>query len=55
MPQKYCVYVAGFESVLKMNITQSLLISFNIHVHIFSEINSKINKNYTSVMIELFR
>jgi len=38
-----------------MNITQSLLVSFNIRVHIFSEINSETNKDYTSVMIQLFR
>jgi len=53
--QKYCVCVAEFESVLKMNIVKSLLVSFNIRMHILCEINSKTNKNYTSVLILLFR
>jgi len=38
-----------------MNIMQSLLVSCNIRVHIFCEINSETNKNYTSVMIQLFK
>ena len=39
----------------RVDVSWNLLISFNILVHIFSEINSETNKNYTSVMIQLFR
>jgi len=36
-----CVCVAGFESVLKMKIMPSFLVSFNVRVHIFCEIKKR--------------